>query len=93
MQISDRSFAVTNSTLSTLIAELGTECLKVQALVNQLQLTSLTANQQAEILAELLAAAVHLHSHCDEDFQTLIAEEMENLPNDEDSLRVAYRSE
>lgn len=33
MQISDRPIAVTNSTLSTLIAELGTECLKVQALV------------------------------------------------------------
>ncbi|MEH1809726.1 MAG: hypothetical protein ACYTXT_31040 [Nostoc sp.] len=49
MQISDRPLAVTNSTLSTLIAELGTECLKVQALINQLQLTSLTANQQAEI--------------------------------------------
>ncbi|WP_334790390.1 hypothetical protein [Nostoc sp.] len=54
----DRHLAITNSTLSTLIAELGTECLKVQALVNQLQLPSLTANQQAEILAELLAAAV-----------------------------------
>jgi hypothetical protein len=44
----------------------------------------LTANQQAEILAELLAAAVHLYNHCDEDFQTLITEEMENLPDDED---------
>ncbi|MBE9104729.1 hypothetical protein IQ229_07165 [Nostoc cf. edaphicum LEGE 07299] len=84
MQISDRPLAITNSTLSTLIAELGIECLKVQALVNQLQLTSLTANQQAEILAELLAAAVHLYNHCDEDFQTLITEEMENLPDDED---------
>ncbi|WP_257236391.1 hypothetical protein [Nostoc sp. 'Peltigera malacea cyanobiont' DB3992] len=67
-----------------MIAELGTECLKVQALINQLQLTSLTANQQAEILAELLAAAVHLHNHCDEDFQTLITQEMENLPDDQD---------
>ena len=84
IQISDRPLAVTNSTLSTLIAELGTECLKVQALVNQLQLTSLTANQQSEILAELLAAAVHLHNHCGEDFQTLIIEKMENLPDDRD---------
>ncbi|MEH1997560.1 MAG: hypothetical protein V7L00_02070 [Nostoc sp.] len=67
-----------------MIAELGTECLKVQALVNQLQLPSLTANQQAEILAELLAAAVHLHNHSDEDFQMLITEEMENLPDDQD---------
>ena len=84
MQISDRPLAITNSTLSTLIAELGIECLKVQALVNQLQLTSLTANQQAEILAKLLAGVVHLHNHCDEDFQTLISEEMEKLPDNED---------
>jgi hypothetical protein len=84
MQMSDRPLAVTNSTLSILIVELGTECLKIQDLVNQLQLPSLTVNQQAEILAELLAAAVHLHNHCDEDFQTLITEEMENLPDDED---------
>lgn len=83
-QISDRPLAVTNSTLSILIGELSTECLKVQALVNQLQLPSLTVNQQAEILAELLAATVHLHNHCDEDFQTLIIEEMENLPDDQD---------
>jgi len=72
---------ITNSTLNTLIAELGTECAQVQALINQLQLPSLTANQQLEILAVLLAAAVHLHTHCDEDFQTLIANEMENLPS------------
>jgi len=82
MQISDRPLAVTNSTLSTLIAELGTECSRVQALINQLQLPSLTANQQAEILGELLAATVHLHTHCDEDFQTLITDEMEKLPDD-----------
>jgi len=84
MNMRDRHLAITNSTLSTLITELGTECLKVQALVNQLQLPSLTANQQAEILAQLLAAAVHLHNHCDEDFQMLITEEMENLPDDQD---------
>jgi len=84
MNMRDRHLAITNSTLSTLITELGTECLKVQALVNQLQLPSLTANQQAEILAQLLAAAVHLHNHCDEDFQMLITEEMQNLPDDQD---------
>lgn len=81
MQISSSTLLLTNSTLNILIAELGTECAQVQALINQLQLPSLTANQQAEILAELLAAAVHLHTHCDEDFQTLIANEMENLPS------------
>jgi hypothetical protein len=82
MQISDRYELVTNSTLNTLIAELGTECAQVQALINQLQLPSLTANQKVEILVEMLAAAVHLHTHCDEDFQTLIANEMENLPDE-----------
>lgn len=82
MQISDRPLPVTNSTLRTLITELGAECLKVQALINQLQLPNLTANQQAEILAELLAASVHLHTHCDEDFQALIADEIEKLPDD-----------
>ncbi|MEC4814940.1 MAG: hypothetical protein SAK29_16915 [Scytonema sp. PMC 1069.18] len=83
MQISPHPIFITDSTLSKLITELGTECLKVQAIINQLQLPSLTSNQKAEILAELLAAAVHLHAHCDEDFQTLIANEMENLPDDE----------
>ncbi|MBD2496846.1 hypothetical protein H6G74_10560 [Nostoc spongiaeforme FACHB-130] len=83
MQISDRTLAIRSSTLSTLIAELGTECSKVQALINQLQLPSLTTNQQAEILGELLAATVHLHTHCDADFQSLIAEEMETLPDEE----------
>lgn len=81
MQISSSTLPITNSTLNILIGELGTECAQVQALINQLQLPSLTANQQAEILAELLAAAVHLHTHCDEDFQMLIANEMENLPS------------
>lgn len=61
-------------------------------MVKQLQLPSLTVNQQAEILAELLAGAVHLHNHCDEDFQTLITEEMENLPDDEDLLLKSLRS-
>jgi hypothetical protein len=34
-------------------------------------------------LAQLLAAAIHLNVHCGEDFQTLIAAEMEKLPDDE----------
>ncbi|MBU7584986.1 MAG: hypothetical protein KAF91_19110 [Nostoc sp. TH1S01] len=42
MQISDLSLAIRSSTLSTLIAELGTECNQVQTLINQLQLPSLT---------------------------------------------------
>lgn len=85
MSISTRPLSVSNTTLSTLIAELGTECLKVQALINQLQLPSLSVNQQAEILSQLLASAVHLQSHCDEDFQILIADEMEKLPDDDEA--------
>lgn len=79
MQTSDRQLSVSNSTLSTLITELGTECQGVVALINQLQLPHLTADQQGEILAELLAATVHLHSHCGSDFQKLIETEMERL--------------
>lgn len=36
-----------------------------------------------EILAELLAATVHLHPHYGNDLQTLIANELEELPDDE----------
>jgi hypothetical protein len=84
MQISERSLPGTNSTLNTLIAELGEECLKVQVLIHQLQLSDLSAKQQAEILAQLLAAAIHLNVHCGEDFQELIAQEMERLPDDDE---------
>ncbi len=83
MQISHRSIPLTNSTLSTLITELGGECQNVTTLIHQLQLPSLSTTQQAEILAELLAAAIHLHVHCGEDFQALISEEMEKLPDDD----------
>jgi hypothetical protein len=32
----------------------------------------------------LLAAAIHLNVHWGEDFQTLIAQEMETLPDDDE---------
>ncbi len=84
MQISDRSIHITSSTLKTLIAELGAECQNVTALINQLQLPRLTTTQQAEILAELLTATIHLHVHCSEEFQSLIAREMEKLPDEDE---------
>ncbi|AFZ22424.1 hypothetical protein Cylst_0042 [Cylindrospermum stagnale PCC 7417] len=84
MQIRNRSLPVANSTLSTLITELGSECQTVTALIYQLQSPHLNARQQAEILAELLAAAIHLHVHCGDDFQSLIAQEMENLPDEDE---------
>ncbi|MFB2896664.1 hypothetical protein ACE1CI_27445 [Aerosakkonemataceae cyanobacterium BLCC-F50] len=85
MQLSDRPLPIKSPTLNTLITELGEECTKVQALIYQLQLTNLSGKQQAEILAELLACAVHLNVHCGEDFQNLIAEEMESLPDDDEA--------
>lgn len=84
MQLSDRPITIANPTLSTLISELGAECRNVITLISQLQLPQLTASQKTEILAELLAATVHLHVHCDEQLQDLIADEMENLPDEEE---------
>ncbi len=75
------------SLLSTLIDELGTECQNVITLIHQLQLPDLSDRQTAEILAEFMSAAIHLNVHCGEDFQTLVAGEMENLSDvdEEDS--------
>lgn len=84
MQISDQPIPITSRTLSSLITELGVECQNVTALINQLQLPRLSETQQADVLAELLAAAIHLQVHCGEDFQALIAEEMEKLPDEAD---------
>lgn len=84
MQIRDRTLPIASPTLSTLITELGSECQNVTALIYQLQSPYLSARQQAEILAELLAASIHLSAHCGEDFQTLIAQEMEKLPDEDE---------
>ncbi|MEH1783096.1 MAG: hypothetical protein V7L26_29175 [Nostoc sp.] len=84
MQIRHRSLPVGSSTLSTLITELGAECENVTALIYQLQSPHLSARQQAEILADLLVATIHLNVHCGEEFQTLIAQEMETLPDDDE---------
>ncbi|MEB3310335.1 MAG: hypothetical protein VKJ02_08880 [Snowella sp.] len=83
MQVQDRSLPLKSSTLSTLILELGSECQNAIALIHQLQSPSLSAKQQSEILAELLAVTIHLNAHCGEDFQDLIAAEMDSLPDDE----------
>jgi hypothetical protein len=82
MEVSDRTIFATNSTLSTLIEELGTECQNVITLIHQLQLPDLSDRQKAEIIAEFLSAAIHLNVHCGEDFQILIAEEMAKLSDD-----------
>jgi hypothetical protein len=82
MQTRDRRLSIANKTLQTLMVELGDECQMMLALLNQLQLPNLSAEQRSNILAELLASSIHLHTHCDEDFQNLIAEELEALPDD-----------
>ena len=83
MQIKERFLPIENSTLKTLIAELNSECENVNTLIHQLQSPYLTDRQKAEILAELIAATIHLHVHCGDDFQELISEEIESL-SDED---------
>jgi hypothetical protein len=48
----------------------------------QLQLSELSDRQKGKILSELLVSSIHLHSHCDEDWQNLIADELETLADD-----------
>ena len=52
------------------------------SLVDQLQLSELSDRQKGKILSELLVASIHLHSHCDEDWQNLISDELETLADD-----------
>jgi hypothetical protein len=69
----------TNTTLNTLIAELGVECQRAIMLVHQLQLPNISDRQKVDVLAELNASIIHLQSHCDDDLQDLIADELENI--------------
>ncbi|MCT7952102.1 hypothetical protein NG798_20090 [Ancylothrix sp. C2] len=84
-----------NETFKILIAELGEECIKVQTLLSQMQTPQLSTSQQAEILAELLASVIHLHSHCDDELQEMIADELEMLPVDEkeENLKTSMASQ
>jgi hypothetical protein len=84
MQSTEHPITIENQTLNTLTRELGSECQKVVTLLNQLQLPNLSASQQATILAELLASTIHLHVHCGDNFQNLIAETLEALPDDDE---------
>jgi hypothetical protein len=52
------------------------------SLINQLELSNLTDSQKGEILANLLVSSIHLHSHCDRDFQELISDELEKLKDE-----------
>lgn len=84
MQISDRTSFINNSTLKTLLTELGEECQTVLQLLDQIREgNQLSDSEKGDSLAELLAAMIHLQTHCGEDLQTLIAEELEQLPDTE----------
>jgi hypothetical protein len=73
-----------NSTLSTLLTELGEECEKVVFLLSQLKLANLTDGQKGDILAELTGSICHLHVHT-EDLPVLIEDEILALPDEEES--------
>ena len=79
MQLGTRTLAIQDKTLNVLIRKLGDECGRVLELIHQLQLPELQDSQKADILAELIASAVHLNSHCSEDFQDSLADELERL--------------
>jgi hypothetical protein len=71
-----------SSTLSTLLDELGEECEKVLFLLSQLKLSSLTADQKGDILAELTGSICHLHVHT-ENLPELVEDEILTLPDDD----------
>jgi len=81
MQIKSSKFSLNNSTLEKLMDEWESECENVLILMEKFKKVS--PAEKADILADLLAASIHLHSHCDDDFQALIAEEMETLPDED----------
>ena len=68
-----------------LLIEMGTECKNVVNILNKLQSYDLTVDRQGTLLADLLAATIHLNVHYEEDLQDLIGDELEALPEtDED---------
>lgn len=68
-----------------LLIEMGTECKNVVNILNELQSYDLTVDRQGTLLADLLAATIHLNVHYEEDLQDLIGDELEALPEtDED---------
>lgn len=85
MQLQERQLPINNATLNRQLWELSQECGNVTTLINQLQLPDLNPKQKAKILAELITATIHLQVHCGQNFQDLIAQEMESLPDDDET--------
>ncbi|NJP08518.1 MAG: hypothetical protein HC866_02790 [Leptolyngbyaceae cyanobacterium RU_5_1] len=73
-----------NSTLGTLLTELGEECEKVLFLLSQLKLASLTDDQKGDILAELTGSICHLQVHT-ENLPELIEDEILALPEESEN--------
>ena len=82
MKLAKQNISSENSTFNQLLRDFQKECQNVLSLVNQLQLSELSDKQKGKILSELLVASIHLHSHCDEDWQNLISDELETLVDD-----------
>ena len=89
MTLAKQRISSDNSTLNQLLMELQEECQNVISVVHQLQLSELSDasgersyRQKGKILSELLVSSIHLHSHCDEDWQNLISDELETLADD-----------
>ena len=76
----ERSLPINNATLKTLMPALGVERSRVLVLMHQLQVSNLQDEQKADILVAILASVIHLHTHCDEDLQGAIADELDSLP-------------
>jgi hypothetical protein len=79
MPIIDQKIQSQTSTLDRLMIEWQDDCQNVVILVNQLLSSGLPEHKKGDMLAEILVSAIHLHSHCDEDLQNLISENLENL--------------
>lgn len=79
MPIINQEIQSQTSTLDRLMVELRDDCQNVIILVNQLLSSGLPEQKKGDMLAEILVAAIHLQSHCDEDLQSLISDKLEDL--------------
>ena len=80
MIVNTEKTSTINSTLDTLLSELGEECHTVLTLLHQLKLSNLTHDQKGSILAELVGSVTHLHVHT-ENLPDLIGDELLQLPD------------
>lgn len=83
IHVEEHDSYIDHATLDYLLSDLSEEYSNVTILINQLQLSELPPKQKAQILAELMTAAIHLQVHCGQEFQDLIVQEIENLLNND----------